>query len=371
MSELTRDEQENVVRQALELEISMQNGQKQLSDLEDEEWEDYDDIPKKPVRKIAKQNPVTPDYATLPKFEYTFQTFLEDNRREKPNILSMIFSVHPFKRGLSIAGICVAFSLVFSSFSFVSPVLMALVSLGWTIGSFMIAATVAYWAYKRSEYSKKEKLLSESFMHSPGYLNAKAQADEAARLKQEEVNRELQQQQARYDEEYKIAKEQYDTVILPQYEKERSEWEEQHKQKKQAVSNRLAEDKEAQSKLYETTKIIPAQYRSMDALSYIHQVMSTSDYNLREAIEMYEKELSRRQEAERIEQMHRANALADEQNYRLMEQNRHMMEQNDLLAEQNDLEEKAQRHQERADFVKAVQRHNTNKYLKQSLEKKK
>ena len=82
----------------------------------------------------------------------------------------------------------------------------------------------------------------------------------------------------------------------------------------------------------------------MDALQYIYDMISTSDYDVRQAIEEM-----------RLQEQQQANALA--------------MEQNDLLDRQNSIAEKARRDANIAAAVGAVQRHNTNKTIKKWMEK--
>lgn len=52
--------------------------------------------------------------------------------------------------------------------------------------------------------------------------------------------------------------------------------------------------------LYETEKPVPLQYRNRKALQYIYDIMSTSDYDLKQAIDSYDKLKARELEEERI-----------------------------------------------------------------------
>ena len=88
----------------------------------------------------------------------------------------------------------------------------------------------------------------------------------------------------------------------------------------------------------------------MDALQYIYDMISTSDYDVRQAIEYFDKSQQRALEEMRLQEQQQANALA--------------MEQNDLLDRQNSIAEKARRDANIAAAVGAVQRHNTNKTIK-------
>lgn len=79
-------------------------------------------------------------------------------------------------------------------------------------------------------------------------------------------------------------------------------------------------------------------------------MISTSDYDVRQAIEYFDKSQQRALEEMRLQEQQQANALA--------------MEQNDLLDRQNSIAEKARRDANIAAAVGAVQRHNTNKTIK-------
>ena len=83
-------------------------------------------------------------------------------------------------------------------------------------------------------------------------------------------------------------------------------------------------------------------------------MISTSDYDVRQAIEYFNKSQQRALE-EMCLQEQQANALA--------------MEQNDLLDRQNSIAEKARRDANIAAAVGAMQRHNTNKTTKKWMEK--
>ncbi len=94
---------------------------------------------------------------------------------------------------------------------------------------------------------------------------------------------------------------------------------------------------------YETTRLIPLTYREIEKLAYILAIMESSDYTVKEAIDLYDRDRQRALDQQRLE------ALA---------------EQNAALEEQNAIADRARRDANRAAFVAAVQRHNTNKYLK-------
>ena len=161
-------------------------------------------------------------------------------------------------------------------------------------------------------------------------------------------------QQLDFDEAYAKAKEEYDSVLLPRYQAARSAWEAEHQAQIGKEEQELTQAKKELAALYEETRIVPAQYRRVDALQYIYDMISTSDYDVRQAIEYFDKSQQRALE-ELLLQEQQANALA--------------MEQNDLLDRQNSIAEKARRDANIAAAVGAVQRHNTNKTIKKWMEK--
>ncbi len=111
---------------------------------------------------------------------------------------------------------------------------------------------------------------------------------------------------------------------------------------------------------YHECKLIPAPYRSIEALEYIYKIVSTSDIDVKSAIDMYDRQQQRELEALRAQQQAEANYLADEQNQLLYKHG-------ELLSEQNKISEKARRDQNIASTAAAIQRHNLNKHLKEHL----
>lgn len=169
------------------------------------------------------------------------------------------------------------------------------------------------------------------------------------------IDKEIKQKQEIADKEFKQKLEEYNNTVLAEYKKDLAEWTKQHNQKISDKENILESATKELSEHYLENRIIPTQYREIEILQYIYDMISTSDYSIKEAIDMYDKERQRRLEDERIYQQQQANALA--------------MEQNDLLIQQNAINERARRNARNAAIVGAVQRHNTNKILKNKLKR--
>lgn len=364
MSKFTKSEQTNIVKKAMELETAIQNGSEEVFQLKREKFKV---APDEPVRKVINQDvqPVAPDYSALPQVNYTFAEFLEDDIKTKPTLLNKLFSAHPFRRCLIIFGICSVISGILKLIE-INDVMSFLISIIEAIAFFSIPATVIYWFVKKSAYNKKKEELDAALAQEPEYIQAKAEADRIAEQKQAEIVENLRNQQAELDGQYAKEKEQYDTVVMPKYKAELEAWTTEHDKKVQAVTDKLEADRKAQSELYETSKIIPMQYRGIEALTYIYQLMSTSEYDLKEAVGMYDKELQRQQEEARIKELQRSNELADEQNYRLMQQNELLNDQNELQYQQNAIAEKQRKDDRRREIEAEYHRHQIRKNLKNS-----
>ena len=207
---------------------------------------------------------------------------------------------------------------------------------------FLLPLGVIYYFY----YKKKKK-------------DTRAAIENSAEYKQKcaEANKKYDRIQAEYDAEYAKNVDEFNNNILPAYNAERDKWE---KERQADLNNTKALLEKATNELkehYNTTRIIPSQYRKIPALQYVYDMISTSEYDIRSAIENYDKKVQRDLEEERIREQQITNQLTADQNALLNDQN-------DLLNEQNEISERARRDANIASIVGAVQRHKTNSILK-------
>jgi len=164
------------------------------------------------------------------------------------------------------------------------------------------------------------------------------------------VDQEFDRMQAEADAVYWSQQNEYDTVILPRYQQELADWTKLHNEQIQTIEDNLNTLTTNLEDLYATSMLVPLPYRNIESLQYIYGVISTSDFDVRYAIELYDKKLQRDLEQERIYEQQQANYLADEQN--------------SLQQEQNEIAAKTRRDQNIAASVATYQRHKTNKALK-------
>lgn len=195
-------------------------------------------------------------------------------------------------------------------------------------------------------YRKEQKEDIERIRNSAEYKAECAKLDEEYDKQQEAMN-----------QKYNAEKHIYDTETLPKYNQALNEWKQQQAQKVNKLTEELSAAKTELESIYNETKIVPMQYRKIPVLQYIYDLMSTSDYEIKEAIDLYERNEQKKIDKARLYEQQKANALADEQN--------------DLLYEQNEIADKARRQANFASAVDVVQRHNTNKTLKNMSKKKK
>lgn len=173
-----------------------------------------------------------------------------------------------------------------------------------------------------------------------------------------EIDRDITSKQEQSDLNYEKELKEYEEVTLPQYELELKKWTDMINQRTMEFQSTLSSARNELTVHYQTTKIVPVQYRNIEALEFIYNTVSTSDdYDIVMAIELYEKKLARDIELEKIDEQRKANDLA-EINARLLDQ------QNALAAEQNYIADKARREANAAAAVSAAQRAKTNRYLK-------
>lgn len=162
----------------------------------------------------------------------------------------------------------------------------------------LVTWTVLYFIYRFMYYQfVGKKMLENSHTY---------------REKRAEVDRDIAQKQSIADEKYLKDKRHYNEVVVPQYYNELSEWERVRNNKIVELNAKLTPLKVELQNLYESTKIIPMQYRNEAALQYLYDVLSTSDYDIKEAIELYDRKMQRDVEEARLrEQRRQAEAMAE------------------------------------------------------------
>lgn len=172
-----------------------------------------------------------------------------------------------------------------------------------------------------------------------------------------EIDRNWEKAQANADLRFAEQTKEYKEVIIPKYERDLQQWENEQQSKINDATNILRVTQDSLTEIYDTSKLVPAQYRTIEALEYIYDIVSTSDYDVKYAIESYDRDRQRKIEQERIREQQKANDIAAAQ-YQAQ------LDANDLAAEQNRIADDARRDANLHATIAAVQRHNANRYRK-------
>ena len=172
-----------------------------------------------------------------------------------------------------------------------------------------------------------------------------------------------------------------------------AEYENQLQKYNESVDNWYADRENEQQEMYKQSvkakeefldyvndsHLVPIDYLKLEVLEELYQVMCQSNMSVVQAIEFYDRKKQReltimqinKQEAARAEAEY-SNKLAMQQLAATRQQNALIDMQNQIeydkcqfLAEANDIAEQTRHDMNRNDLVATIQRHNTNKYLKE------
>lgn len=128
--------------------------------------------------------------------------------------------------------------------------------------------------------------MNKVLANSPQYLQAKADVEKEAKEKQAAIINERQAKQEQLDLEYSKEKENYDTVLIPQYNDELALWTAQQQMKISIISDDLNSNRNTLAELYETTMLISKNNRSLDKLIWLYEDMSTSEHDIERATDL-------------------------------------------------------------------------------------
>ena len=147
-----------------------------------------------------------------------------------------------------------------------------------------------------SGHQQEVKAEEERIRNSPEYQQQCAAIDEAYRKRV-----------AYAEEQYQANLKQYNEVILPCYEQGFAEWKKQHEEKLAAFETELAQSEAALAAHYETTNIVSAKYRTINALQFIYDGLTDPAYHftVTQVVGFFDQAVQRRIEEERLEEERR------------------------------------------------------------------
>lgn len=336
MSKFTQNEETEIVKSARDITATIEYEEREVKRLKSES---FSEPPEPPVRKILeKAKKVEPEYPEKPKTTYKYSEYFKE-KVMKYSLPARIL------RGIVLA-------------------LLALSGIG-----YLIILVLFGFSYKN--YIQKKKEMNNQLANSKEYLQAVENAEKTAQKKQKELEEKIRLEQEKIDKEYATQKQQYESVILPQYNDALNLWNTNQERKIAIIEEEIRLNKEALDELYANTKIVSLTYRALWILSWLYNDMSTSDHDIRYATELLDRDRQRlaTQEAgnivrKSVGQVEQTMKVGFNAVYNAIEDG------NELQLDTINNLSKMRRNMNTGNVIGTVQRHNTNKMLEQMVKKK-
>jgi hypothetical protein len=170
---------------------------------------------------------------------------------------------------------------------------------------------------------------------------------------------------------------------LQKYNESVDNWYADRENEQQELYNQSVKAKEEFLDYVNDSHLVPIDYLKLEVLEELYQVMCQSNMSVVQAIEFYDRKKQRELTITQINKQEEARAEAEYSNKLAMQQLAATRQQNalidmqnqieydkyQLLADANDIAEQTRHDMNRNDLVATIQRHNTNKYLKEITRK--
>lgn len=247
-----KNQQVEIISKALDLSCKIRDKTNSLKALESETFKS---APPEPKRKYA------PRKGYPPINHQTHQTKFDWKKAFTPTIIIFI-------------ALCIIhlFDNVISNFKLLRTIFIPLV---WILPILMVGYPIYYYLFVHKKNIDNE---TEKIKNSSEYIEQCSLIDAENEKNQKEL-----------DKAYAEEKKKYQEIILPAYKQELQIWTDEHNKKITLLQNDLDKLKLELANLYNTTKILTLPYQNIQALEYIHNVISTSDNDVKKAIEMYDR----------------------------------------------------------------------------------
>ena len=201
-----------------------------------------------------------------------------------------------------------------------------------------------YHILQSCDFSKRKKADEERIRNSREYKEECRKQDTEYDKKQEELDRKFKNH-------------------LDAFQKESDTWEKNYREwqkEKEKTIRKIKEDisllESKRDRLYDNLNAIPVHYRKTEIIRYIYHAVSTSDYTIKEAIDLYDRNEQRKIDEARLREQQIYNQLQEEANA-------YADEMNDLQREANETAAKARRDMNIANAANIYQNHKKNKML--------
>lgn len=216
---------------------------------------------------------------------------------------------------------------------------------------FLIGGSVIYIIYCRVVTFPKEKKADEERIR-----NSREYKEECSKL-----NLEYDKKQEELDKKFKNR--------MDAFQKESDAWDKDYhkwqKEKEKSISKIKEEISILESKrnrLYDDLNAIPVHYRKTEIIRYIYHAVSTSDYTIKEAIGLYDRNEQRKIDEARLREQQIYNQLQEEANA-------YADEMNELQHQANETAAKARRDMNIANAANIYQNHKRNKMIDRMTKK--
>lgn len=165
------------------------------------------------------------------------------------------------------------------------------------VGMMMFPFGILFFFLWRGELAKK--LQAECDAEYNRYLESPEYRERVRQYETEVANSKIaaSKLQAQADEEYAQALNHYNSIILPEYELQKSDWTARKEATLQFLRDEMNKTTQELNTIYDESKLISAHYRDIDILKWLYLDMSTSDHDIRYATELLDRDRQRAQTA--------------------------------------------------------------------------
>lgn len=263
MSNYTQEQQASIVHDAMKITSAIQEEKHEIEELRKERFRSK---PPEPIRAVVSVTTVQPKIPPRPVSNFKYK----DVAAKPAAIIAAIW-----------------FTLIVITSKLNSIFLEVLIFM------MFVPGISAFLVLSYKSYSKKKKQLDDELASSPEYLAEVERAVKDAARRQNELTQVAAQRQKELDRKYQSQVEYYQTVELPEYEKELRDWNQVHSLKLSVIEDDLHCNIEALQNLYDTTKLISVHYRELWILRWLYDDMRSSDHDIRYATELLDRDRQR------------------------------------------------------------------------------
>lgn len=306
MSNYTQEKETEIVKDAMTLTVAIQIGEAELAKQKAKQFKAKPEAPQREKLKVPQVTVQTPPEPTT---DYRFADFMKANKK-------------------------------------------------YILISIVLATCFIGLIYSYYKYTEKKKEIVAQLKQGDEYQNAVKVAREKAESEQQKINEDIARKQAEIDAKYTADLEKYNTVIIPEYERECEVWKIAQKSKIDMLESEVEFNKATLDALYAETKLISVRYRELEILQWLYDELSSSDITFERAIDLYNDatlQATMKQVGDKV-----ANAI--DNMHDAMNSGFHAVY--DAIDSGNEILAKTRRDQNLANTIDIVQRHKLNNMMK-------